>query len=361
MINLLNYRTGLSDIPDYDIADCDYKIKLNANESNRNLPPLVAERLISRISAIAFNRYPSEESFMLQKQIANAYSLTIDNVILGNGSSEIIEKVFFAFGGDREHRIVVPVPSFSMYATYAHMANATFIPCYLNDNLTLDKDKFITLIEKNNASLAVLCNPNNPTGLAIPVRDIQYIADNIKCSLLIDEAYMEFCEHSATSLLQKCPNIMIARTFSKAYALASCRVGYMLAAADVIKHLRRVFMPYHLNTMSLVAADTVFQMRYEYDNLITETISERHRISTYLNKYSNLTTYPSEANFILIRHPRIQELNNLFATQKIGVRDFNNGILTDALRISIGLADENDSWLKILNDFMEDLDGTTNC
>ena len=161
---MLNYRNGLDRMPSYDTTEQDWKIKVNANESNLGLPPLVEERVLSRLSRVAFQRYPNLEYDMLCEQIGCAYGWGKENVILGNGSSEIIEKIFYAFGGDATHKIVYPAPSFSMYKIYAAASGAQDVVVPLQEDYSLDADAFIQAVNQNNASLAVLCNPNNLTG-----------------------------------------------------------------------------------------------------------------------------------------------------------------------------------------------------
>ena len=117
---MLKYRQGLADRPSYDMDTNEYRITLNANESTMNLPPIVEERLMGRFASVAFNRYPGAEDYLsLTRQIAANFKVQPENILLGNGSSEIIEKLFYCFGGSPEAKIVYPQPSFSMYKIYA--------------------------------------------------------------------------------------------------------------------------------------------------------------------------------------------------------------------------------------------------
>ena len=281
---MLNYREGLASRPEYDVTERPWKIKVNANECNMNLPPLVEERVMARLSHVAFNRYPNEEYDDLCRQIAGNFSLAKENVLLGSGSSEIIEKLFYCFGGTKTSRIVYPQPSFSMYGIYANAAEAEGVPVDLAEDYTLDAERFIKTVKDSKANLAVICNPNNPTGTGIPLRDVEHIAENIDCAFLVDEAYIEFYGQSAVGLLKKYPKLIIARTFSKAYGLASSRVGYMLADADIVSMVSRAYMPYHMNVLSTVVADIVYQMRHEYVPRIQMMIAERKRMAEELKK-----------------------------------------------------------------------------
>ncbi|MBP5199640.1 MAG: aminotransferase class I/II-fold pyridoxal phosphate-dependent enzyme, partial [Schwartzia sp.] len=237
---MLKYRTGLADMPAYDVAERDWRLKLNANEAPTTLPPLVEERVMARLSHIAFNRYPNLEMKDLIEQVASNFSLREEQIFFGNGSSEIIEKLFYAFGG-KNHAIVYPEPSFSMYKIYVKVADAKGVPVGLEEDYSLDREKFVQAVKESKASLAVVCTPNNPTGNLIPLEDVEYIAQNIDCALVVDEAYLEFAgeDASAVKLLKKYPHMIVARTFSKAYGLASARVGYMMADEAVVRMVEK--------------------------------------------------------------------------------------------------------------------------
>ena len=352
---MLKYRTGLAKMPSYDVVERDWKIKINANECNMNLPPMVEDRVMGRLSRVAFNRYPNEQLDDLREQIADNFSLQKENVLIGSGSSEIIEKLFYCFGGTRSRKIVYPQPSFSMYTIYAKAAEAVGVPVDLEEDYRLDVGKFVRAVVENKASLAVICNPNNPTGNVMSLSDIEYIAQNIDCAFLVDEAYVEFHGESAASVLKKYPHMIIARTFSKAYGLAAARVGYMLADAKVVEMIDKSYMPYHMNVLSLVTADTVYQMRHEYVPRIQMMVAERKRMETELKKLSGFTVYPSATNFILVKYASAGELNEAMEAAGIGLRSFGSAPrLENCLRISMGTREENDAWYKSMKDFIEE-------
>lgn len=352
---MLKYRTGLAKMPSYDVVERDWKIKINANECNMNLPPMVEDRVMGRLSRAAFNRYPNEQLDDLREQIADNFSLQKENILIGSGSSEIIEKLFYCFGGTRSRKIVYPQPSFSMYTIYAKAAEAVGVPVDLEEDYRLDVEKFVRTVVESKASLAVICNPNNPTGNAMSLSDIEYIAQNIDCAFLVDEAYIEFHGESAASVLKKYPHMIIARTFSKAYGLAAARVGYMLTDANIVEMIDKSYMPYHMNVLSLVTADTVYQMRHEYVPRIQMMVAERKRMETELKKLSGLTVYPSATNFILVKYARAVELNEAMEAAGIGLRSFGSAPrLENCLRISMGTREENDIWYKAMKDFIEE-------
>ena len=350
---MLNYRKGLDEMPSYDGVERDYRIKVNANESTMNLPPLVEERVINRLYHVAFNRYPNEEYYSLVEQIARNFSVKEEQILIGGGSSEIIEKVFHTFGGDG-HKVVYPVPSFSMYKIYAKAAGSQAVSFELDKKFNIDVDKFIKTVNDNRADLAVICNPNNPTGNALQVDDVEKIAKSIDCAFLIDEAYVEFYGRSSFKLVAKYPNVIVARTFSKAYGLAGARVGYSIADAEVTKMINKTFMPYHMNTLSLATADIVYQMRDEFTPRIQMIVSERKRMFERLKKIPKLEVFPSQTNFILIRHEKAEQLKDYLESVDIGIRYFSPTAqgLKNCLRISIGTREENDEVFKVISDWL---------
>ena len=351
---MLNYRDELDKMPSYDGVEKNYRVKVNANECTLNLPPLVEERVMNRLSHVAFNRYPNEEYYSLVEQIAKNFSVGDAQVLLGGGSSEIIEKVFHAFGGNGR-RVVFPQPSFSMYKIYAKAAESEGVPFDLDANFNLDVDAFIEKVHEVNASLAVVCNPNNPTGNALTPAQVEKLAAAIDCAFLLDEAYVEFYGRSAINLVAKYPNLLVARTFSKAYGLAGARVGYMVAQAEVTRMVNKTFMPYHLNTLSLATADIVYQMRDEFVPRIQMIVAERQRLSERLAKLSGVEVFPSETNFILFRTERASELKDYLESLDIGIRYFapNSFGLKNCLRVSIGTRVENDEVFAAIKSFTE--------
>lgn len=351
---MLSYRNGLDAMPSYDGVEKNYRVKVNANESTMNLPPLVEERVLNRLAMLAFNRYPNEEYYSLVEQIAKNFSVDTAQILLGGGSSEIIEKIFHAFGGSGK-RVVFPQPSFSMYKIYAKAAESDGVPFDLDAKFDLDVDAFIKKVHEVGASLAVVCNPNNPTGNALSPAQVEQIASSIDCAFLLDEAYVEFYGRSTVNLVAKYPNLIVARTFSKAYGLAGARVGYMIAQADVTRMVNKAFMPYHMNKLSLATADIVWQMRDEFIPRLQMIVAERQRMKERLEKLRGIEVFPSQTNFLLIRLAQAEELKNYLESLSIGVRYFAPTAfgLKNCLRISIGTRIENDEVFAAIKNFLE--------
>ena len=225
----------------------------------------------------------------------------------------------------------------------------------MDERFNLDVDAFINKIREVGANLAVVCNPNNPTGNALTPAQVEKIAASIDCAFLLDEAYVEFHGRSAVNLVEKYPNLLVARTFSKAYGLAGARVGYMIAQPEVTRMVDKAFMPYHMNTLSLTAADIVYQMRNEFVPRLQMIIAERKRMFERLKNFSGVEVFPSETNFLLIRLDNAEELKDYLERYGIGVRYFSPGAfgLRDCLRITIGTRTENDEVFSAIKNFLE--------
>jgi len=351
---IFDYRPGLEQIKPYSVDELEWDIKLDANESPHNLPPLVRERVMNQLEYLAFHRYPDMGVRDLRTQIAENFHLTIQNVQIGNGSSELILALCQAFGGPGRS-IVFPVPSFSMYAVYAQASDSIPVPVKLSDDYSVAPDAILEAATKSDAKLIILCNPNNPTGTVMPHEDIEYIVSRAQCPVLVDEAYFEFYGESAVDLLATYEHVIIARTFSKAYGLAAARVGYALGHASIMGMLDRVLMPYHMNSLSLVTAEVLYQMRDEFMPGLEQIIAERKRLVVSLEAMAGIKVYPTETNFILIKTEKAKELSAYLVQKRIGIRDFSSAPhLTDCIRITVGTPLENDDVLTAMNSFMKE-------
>ncbi|MDF2634664.1 MAG: Histidinol-phosphate aminotransferase [Pelosinus sp.] len=349
---MFDYRPGLEKIKPYSVEEKEWDSKLDANESPNNLPPLVHERVMNQIEYMAFNRYPDIGMLDLRALIAEAFATTVQNVLIGNGSSEILLALCQTFGG-LGRSIVFPVPSFSMYGTYAQLTDSQAVPVTLNEDFSLSPEKVVEAAEQSKAKLIILCNPNNPTGTIIPKEDIEYIVSRVQCPVVVDEAYYEFYGQSAVNLMKKYEHLIIARTLSKAYGLAAIRVGYMLANTEIVSMVDRVMMPYHINALSLITAQVVYQMRDEFMPIIGQIIEERKRLAVSLAAIEDIIVYPSETNFILIKTKKAQQLSAYLSEKNIGIRDFSTApLLINCIRITVGTPLENDTLCKAIKEFM---------
>lgn len=337
-------RPGLDSLKSYHLPDVAWPVKLDANERAGDLPPAVQGEIAARVAALAVNRYPEIAQLSLKNALADSHGLTAANVAVGNGSSEVLAALCRVFGG-AGRGLVFPSPSFSMYPIYAKLADSRPLPVALDASFALDPARVLATAEKEQASLIILCNPNNPTGGLMPQEVIERVVAGASCPVVVDEAYHEFCGQTALGLLGRYENLAVVRTFSKAYGLAAARVGYALAGEALIALVNKVLLPYHMNALSLAAAEAAWELRTEFAPGIAATAVERERLAAALAA-AGVEVFPSATNFLLFRTAQAKELAAFLATRGIGVRDFSAAAgLTGCLRVTVGTAAENEAFL----------------
>ena len=339
-------RRGLETLKPYSAEENRWPISLDANESPVDMPPAIKAKVIEKLAALPFNRYPEISAQSLKTTIAAGFGLTAANVLIGNGSSEILEALCYAFGGEGRS-IVYPSPSFSMYGIYAKLADSQPVPVALNDDYTLDADKLLAAAKTAAASVILLCNPNNPTGTVLPPEQIEYMVANTRSLVVVDEAYHEFYGKTSVNLLGKYPNVAIARTFSKAYGLAAARVGYLLAGEEIAQTIGKILLPYGVNALTLATAELVYTMRQEFAASLDVNKQERERMTKAFGAINGVKVYPSQTNFLLVKSDNAAAMVAKLNARNIGVRDFSTvpGLI-NCIRIGVGTPAENNAVLE---------------
>lgn len=349
-------RPGLLQLPVYQAEVRTAGILIDANERATDLPDAVRRAVMERLGRISFNRYPDMGMSALKAALADGLGVTPEEVAVGCGSSELLAAACHVFGGPGR-KIAYPVPSFSMYEVYVCLAESEALPMALDGEFKLDVPAACKMISQEQPSLIILCNPNNPTGTVMTPEELRPILETASCPVVVDEAYIEFS--AAASLLRwrkEYPNLIIMRTFSKAYGLASARVGYLTAETELTALFGRFLMPYQVNSMSLAAAETVYAMRALFTDEISRLKVERERLARALNELA-IKVYPSGTNFLFVRLKDGAEATALAVylhRHGVVVRDFSRSPLLHGLRITVGTPDENDTLLAVVRQFFAD-------
>ena len=311
-------RRSLENIEEYKVEHVDAKIIVSANESNYPMPEAVAAKVAQLTAGFPFNRYPPMKAENLCAAIASELGFDIDNIKIGNGSSELLEMACYAFGGAGK-KIAFPYPSFGMYNVFARMSDSTPAPYALAEDGYIDADAVIDFCKAEQPSLLIICNPNNPTGNYNQLPVVERIISNVSCPVLADEAYMEFADGrdvpptdmrplnklwlvagSTLSLVGQYSNLICLRTFSKAYGLAGLRCGYAAGAIGLMRLLGKTLIPYQVNAYSLMVAQAVYENKLLYKNQIKEIKFERDKMAAEL-KQIGFRVWDSATNFLLMR------------------------------------------------------------
>lgn len=339
-------RNDLKDYIPYNATDPEYNIKLNANESPFNMPDKVKDNIIKWIKEKEnLNIYPDTDCTELRIELAKFWNVQKQNIICGVGSDQMIDYICKAFL-EVDDIVLVPSPSFSMYTLTAKLNKAKVINIAFDDNFEYNTDYIIQLCNKYNPKLLFICTPNNPTGKSINIEDIKKILNNTKCPVILDEAYAEFNDKTMIPFINDYKNIIILRTFSKAYSLAGIRVGYAVANEDAINCIEIVKTPYNLNTLSQKIAIEVLKNVEIYKERIDYLKSERDWLFDKLKAIDYIKAYSSDANFIYVES-KIDIAKKLL-NSGILIRAFNKQDDLYRFRISIGTRQQNEELIKNL-------------
>jgi histidinol-phosphate aminotransferase len=355
----LPLRENLRPLSPYGAPQVPAQASLNTNENPYSPSPGLQKAITDAIAQVAadLNRYPDRDATVLRSKLANYINelsgtkFSADNVWAANGSNEIIQSIFLAFAGGP---VLGFTPSYSMHPLIAKVTDAQWIDGTLNDDFSLNISSAIVEIEKNKPSLTFITTPNNPTGGAVTIDEIQLLADACKSVgglLVVDEAYAEFSQEiSAVTLIANNPHVLVSRTMSKAFAFAGARVGYLVSDAAVKDAMMIVRLPYHLSALTQAAAQVAIDHRAELLGGVATIISARESVVQELRDMG-LTTIPSSANFVLFTGFK-QEAPQLWAAmleKGVLIRDVG---LSGYLRVTIGNEAENQLFISALKELI---------
>jgi histidinol-phosphate aminotransferase len=340
-------RPDLQDVAPYGAPQLDVPVRLNTNETAEPPPAEFEAAVRHRLDGLGLHRYPDRRATELRKRLAEVEGLTPDRVWVANGSNEVLLQLFLAYGGP-DRRVLLFRPGYSMYPLLGRVTLTPTVQEDLPGGFRLGADLASAAVERHRPALVVLAHPNNPTGVPVPLDAVRALHDAGDALVVLDEAYVEFGGESARPLLEALPRLVVTRTFSKAYRLAGLRLGYLLGHDWVVDDLRRVRLPYHLDTVKQVAALAALDLRPDMLAHIPRVAAERDRLTTALAALPGVHPYPSAANFVLFS-TRVADLFHRLLDRGVLVRDFSTGPrLEGCLRVSVGTPDDNDAFLAAL-------------
>ena len=283
------------------------------------------------------NGYPNTYSNGLREALGELYGLDKDNFIAGNGSDEMLDVTFKTFTnwGDNS---VVPVPSYTLYDYFVEMNGGKAHEVDLTEDFQLDVDEIV----KQDAKVAIMPSPNNPTGNCFRQKDIEEILSRFNGIVVVDEAYAEYADDAMIRRVDEFDNLVVLRTFSKAYAMAALRVGYAAANRKLADMMMRVKIPYSLNMVSEGAAIAAVKDQDFIRRSVEMVREQRPKLDAGLRKLG-FETFPSDSNFILARAPiDHKELVQGLKERGVLIRDFGAKRRTEnCVRTTVGTAELN--------------------
>jgi histidinol-phosphate aminotransferase len=328
-------------------------IKLDANENPFGCSPRVKQALGN---SQMFNIYPDASQAEMKRLLSEYTGAAPERIVASNGSDHLIDMVIRLFVGPGDE-VINLVPTFDIFRFSTQMCNGKLVEVPRDEEYAVDVKAAKKAITKN-TKMIILANPNNPTGTSTPREDvIELIETGIP--FLSDEAYAEFNGESVTPLVEKYPNLMVLRTFSKWAGIAGLRIGYGVFPPEIAKYLMTLKLPYNVSVAASVALRESLADKEYLMKSVKAIVTERERLFTELSKLDWLKPFPSKANFIFchVLKGKASEIQQELENRGILIRYFNIPLLENSLRISVGKPEDNDVLLQELKEIGETLIG----
>ena len=295
------------------------------------------------------NRYPDPYQLKIKQRLSELNQISTENIFLGNGSDEVIDLAFRIFCEPKKDKVLTFSSTYGMYEVSANINDVELINLELNKDFQIDLETLKPYFEDENLKIIFICSPNNPTGNSI--KNIKYILENFNGIVFIDEAYIDFSpEESFRNQIKNYPNLIVSQTFSKAWGMASVRVGIAYASKEIIKFYNKVKPPYNISQPNQDAIlNTIDNAKI---NQVSENINiilkEKKKLIENLGKLDLIKKiYPSDANFILVKVDNADSVYQELVEQNIIIRNRNSAV-KDCLRITVGSPEENKKLIETL-------------
>ena len=332
----------------YHVAEAQGMVKLDAMENPYPLPPAMRRELAEVLSRVELNRYPEPSGRELRALIARKMDVPAGmELLLGNGSDDLIQIVTQALARPGAG-MMYPAPTFVMYAMNATFCGMKAVPVPLRADFSFDADAFIARMKAEKPALVFIAYPNNPTGVLYPEEDVARVIRAAEGLVVIDEAYHVFAGKSFMPRLAEFPNLVVVRTVSK-LGLAGIRLGYLAARPEWIREFNKVRQAYNVSVLTQAAALFVLERLEVLEEQAALIRRERESLGTSLRGFKNITVFPSEANFFLVRVPDPDGVFEALRRQGVLVRNLHPG-LPGCLRVTVGTPHENRILLTALRE-----------
>lgn len=344
-------RPGLRDVEPYLSVQRDVEVRLNTNESPHPLPDGYFRQLGEAMHGLPLHRYPDAGMTRLREELALQVGHGFEGTWTANGSNEVLTELLLAYGGPGRRAFMFE-PTYLLHARLSWITHTEVMGLELTEPWLIGPSDIAAAVDSD-PDVIFVCSPNNPTGNAQPVGMIEALANERPGSLVIvDEAYIEFGGTSALSLVSDLPNVAVVRTFSKAFALAGVRIGYVLAAPAVVEDLQRVRLPYHMGQLTQAAGMLALGHRTEAMSILASIRDERDRIVRELSRMPGVRVHPSDANFVLFVPPGdATAVWQGLLERGVLIRDMT-AVVPNALRVTAGSANEVDLFLAALTEVL---------
>ncbi len=350
-------RDDLAELPGYHSPQIDVEHRLNTNESPEPPPAGFQQAVVDRVAALDWHRYPDRGVTELRTKLAAHHAadhsgITADNIFVANGSNEVLQTIMLAWGGPARS-ILTFEPTYAMHGQIARVTGTGVVEVDRQADFTIDADAAIATISGHQPIATFLCSPNNPTGLVEPPELVSRVLDTVSDFglLVVDEAYAQFSDWSALDLFDEDRPLIVTRTFSKTWAMAAARLGYLIAPAWIVERLNTAILPYHLDAVTQAAGSAALDFEDEMNQRVARMIEQRGSIQAGLGELG-VEFWPSQSNFVLFRPPSGagNDVWQQLVDRGVLVRNCASWPRLDGcLRVTVGTGDENRAFLDALD------------
>lgn len=305
---------------------------------------------------VRLNRYPDPLQWQLKFAIAKIKGVPAENIFIGNGSDEVIDLAYRIFCEPGEDNVIICPPTYGMYEVSANINDVKVRKVNLTEQFQLNTEAILNATDAN-TKLIFICSPNNPTGNNMRRIDVELLLNNFPGIILIDEAYINFSRQKTfIQELTEYPNLIVMQTLSKAWGLASLRLGLAFASLDIIDLFNKVKPPYNINEASQQLALEALKKTSQVNDWIKEIVEQKKMLTEKLMGFSFVEkVYESDANFLLVKVKDADTLYNYLSAKGIVVRNRSKEIICEnCLRITVGTPAENERLIKSLNFFTQE-------
>jgi histidinol-phosphate aminotransferase len=344
-------RPELGMVAPYRAEESPARILLDAKENPYAPPASFLKKAAARVAKASLNRYPDPQARALKAAASRCYGLPASRIMVGNGSDELLALLCQAAGGHGA-KCLLPTPTFSMYRLCARLQGLKVLEEPLGPAWELT-ERFLARAEALRPAIIFLAWPNSPTGNLFDAAAIRRLLALKGTLVVVDEAYAEFCGKSFRPLVAQHANLAVVSTLSKAWGLAGLRVGFLFAQEGLLAEVEKLRLPYNLDALALELAALALKDPKAFAPRWKAVLATRDRLFAGLKALPGATAWPSQANFVMLRHPRAKALNQALLRAGIRVRTlFGTPGLEDALQVTVGTDKEAAALLKAARQFL---------
>jgi histidinol-phosphate aminotransferase len=306
-----------------------------------------------KLSNLPVNEYPDPSYRELREALSEYLKISPENIMVTVGADEALDIMAKTFI-DPGTLALISTPTYSMYRITVEALGGKTVGVLRKPDFSDDVEALIEQSQRPEVRMVFLCSPNNPTGNVTPPQDAVKLLENVDCAVMVDEAYTEFSGTSLVNLAEKHENLVVVRTFSKAFAMAGVRIGYLVASRETVKLLSKVRPPNSVSVVALALAKIALEKVDLLLSKVREIVAERERLSKALSLIEGLTIYPSQANFILVKFEDVdaRKVYGGLLGRGLVVRKVNGPMLENCLRITVLDRAANDRLIGALKEIL---------